>query len=315
MPATPGLATTRGGHVAVVSPSPDQLTRSVAGFLHRAPLLGGAAVVLATPEHRAAVAHGLQALGLVPARLRRQGALVEIDAALALENFVVEGTVDAERFERFASQVLEPLGRLSGPIHVYGEMVAVLWDAGRVAAAVELEACWNALASRFTFALFCGYPAASLAAAPAAAEEVARLHQGVLVPPELTRSPGPATHVARFAADLAELARARRFVASSLPGIGEEAEAEATLIVTELAANAVVHAGSRFSVRLGIAHRQLWIAVQDGAGLLAPLAPTPGRGLGLVAALAERWGCEQLERGKVVWALLPLTREMPAPAP
>lgn len=210
--------------------------------------------------------------------------------------------------------MLEPLGRLSGPIHVYGEMVAVLWDAGQVAAAVELEARWNALASRFTFALLCGYPATSLAA-PAAAEEVARLHHGVLGPPEPTRSPGPVTHVARFAADLAELARARRFVASSLPGIGEEAEAEATLIVTELAANAVVHAGSRFSVRLGIAHRQLWIAVQDGAGLPAPLAPTPGRGLGLVAALAERWGCERLGRGKVVWASLPLTREMPAPAP
>lgn len=313
MPATPGPVTTRGAHVALAYPSTVQLARSVAGFVQRALLLGGSAVVLATAEHRGVIAGCLEALGLAPARLRHEGVLVEIDAASALEHFVVEGTADADCFARFALEVLEPLERHGGPIHIYGEMVAVLWDAGQVAAAVELEGHWNALAARCSFALLCGYPATSLASTPAAAVEMACQHHAVLSRPEPGPFPGPVTCAAAFAADLAELARVRRFVAGTFLGIGEEAVADAALVVTELAANAVAHAGTPFAVRLGIDREHLRIAVQDGAALSVPLVPTPGRGLGLVAALAERWGHETLDTGKVVWASIPLVRDRPGP--
>jgi hypothetical protein len=57
-------------------------------------------------------------------------------------------------------------------------MVALLWDAGLVAAAVELEAMWNDLGPRNPFALFCGYPAASVTGQDVAGAlaEVCRLH-------------------------------------------------------------------------------------------------------------------------------------------
>ena len=43
-------------------------------------------------------------------------------------------------------------------MRIYGEMVAVLWDQGNVAAAIELERLWNDLAIRHPFSLLCAYP-------------------------------------------------------------------------------------------------------------------------------------------------------------
>ena len=43
-------------------------------------------------------------------------------------------------------------------MRIYGEMVAVLWDQGNVAAAIELERLWNELADSNPFSLFCAYP-------------------------------------------------------------------------------------------------------------------------------------------------------------
>ena len=43
----------------------------------------------------------------------------------------------------------------------FGEMVALLWDAGQLDAAIELEAMWNEMASQFSFSLLCAYPQAA----------------------------------------------------------------------------------------------------------------------------------------------------------
>ena len=54
-------------------------------------------------------------------------------------------------------------GGRKGPVRVYGEMVALLWEAGLVTAAIDVEALWNEIAARYSFSLLCGYPAASVA--------------------------------------------------------------------------------------------------------------------------------------------------------
>ncbi|WP_318783830.1 ATP-binding protein [Streptomyces spectabilis] len=98
---------------------------------------------------------------------------------------------------------------------------------------------------------------------------------------------------------------------------GSELSDAAAQIVAELAANAATHgrvAGRSFELRLLLLAGTLRIEVADTRAECAPplevrLPPDEeesGRGLFLVAALAEAWGVQGREIGKTVWARLPL---------
>ncbi|MBQ1089715.1 ATP-binding protein [Streptomyces sp. B93] len=95
-------------------------------------------------------------------------------------------------------------------------------------------------------------------------------------------------------------------------------------IVAELAANAALHGGKgerghdfHLALALDDGTGLLRIAVSDARGDVAPVAAgevvdpegaESGRGLVLVAALADRWGTEASARGgKTVWAELDTT--------
>jgi anti-sigma regulatory factor (Ser/Thr protein kinase) len=86
---------------------------------------------------------------------------------------------------------------------------------------------------------------------------------------------------------------------------------DARLVVSELTTNAVVHAGSPFSVAVRHEGSAIRIAVHDSNPTLpvlrdgGPAAPS-GRGLHLVRALTSAWGVDRSPDGKTVWAELPL---------
>jgi serine phosphatase RsbU (regulator of sigma subunit)/PAS domain-containing protein len=109
------------------------------------------------------------------------------------------------------------------------------------------------------------------------------------------------------------VAAARRFVRTALGHLGMRSLVDdAVLMVSELATNAVVHAGTAFEVTcvdLGAAVR---IEVHDRhpARELPAALPerdsvrTGGRGLLACAALASAWGVEYTRDGKTVWCRL-----------
>ncbi|WP_226368058.1 ATP-binding SpoIIE family protein phosphatase [Pseudonocardia sp. ICBG162] len=85
--------------------------------------------------------------------------------------------------------------------------------------------------------------------------------------------------------------------------------ADAMLVIEELVANVVDHARTAFRLTLVRGRDALRIEVDDeGAGspLLQPLdlRAVRGRGLQLVDAVAQAWGCDTRGRGKRVWAEL-----------
>ncbi len=89
------------------------------------------------------------------------------------------------------------------------------------------------------------------------------------------------------------------------------------LLTSELASNAIRHAGTDFVVNVDRTPDGVRVAVADHAPTAAVLPQEPGGGfgLGIVAALAERWGSAGEASGKTVWFELPATVSMVATAP
>jgi CheY-like chemotaxis protein/anti-sigma regulatory factor (Ser/Thr protein kinase) len=116
--------------------------------------------------------------------------------------------------------------------------------------------------------------------------------------------------VARFDAVPSSVPLAREFVRALLRDWGaDDVFHEASLIVTELASNAVLHAGSPYEVRITHEDGVLRIEVADGG----PGTPEPqpfsavaetGRGIVLVSAVSASWGIDARPDGKVTWAEL-----------
>ncbi|MGY1811625.1 ATP-binding protein [Blastococcus sp. SYSU D00820] len=83
---------------------------------------------------------------------------------------------------------------------------------------------------------------------------------------------------------------------------------DAALLVTELVANVVDHVGgaAALTVEVTLSGGWLRIAVGDASPVL-PVVREPetgslrGRGMRMVAAIADRWGVEEHRGGKRVW--------------
>jgi anti-sigma regulatory factor (Ser/Thr protein kinase) len=119
----------------------------------------------------------------------------------------------------------------------------------------------------------------------------------------------------RFAAAPHSVANARRFALSRLPDADDDARERVELMVSELAANCVVHAAIDFEVSITRQDDVVRVEVTDAAdGQPSVRWPDPlqpkGRGLQIVSALADRWGVERSpdgSPGKTVWFTLELS--------
>lgn len=118
----------------------------------------------------------------------------------------------------------------------------------------------------------------------------------------------------RLAPDPSAARDARAWVTGVLAGWPEESVETARLLVSELVTNSVLHAGTVITVSYRSDGSRARFEVSDGqqAGPVpkryAPDSPT-GRGMRLVASLAEEWGVERGRGGKTLWfAVSPTTR-------
>src|ERR1700712_1614306 len=116
---------------------------------------------------------------------------------------------------------------------------------------------------------------------------------------------------------------ARLFVRCLCEEWGVAAVADvAELLSSELVTNAVLHARSSIELEAARTSSALRVDVRDvGDGQVQP-KPNPasseaegGRGLSIVASLAESWGVDESEAGKSVWFTLAAPRESPDDSP
>jgi MEDS: MEthanogen/methylotroph, DcmR Sensory domain len=135
------------------------LIRNVGRFLRAGLRRGDGLLAVATLEHSCGFAFELrsepryqQAVG--------QGRLLLLDAQLTLGQCLADGGLSWDRFVATVGSALEELrSRVRGAtIRIFGGMVGLLWAAGRVDAAVQLEEFWNRLMEGQQASLFCAYP-------------------------------------------------------------------------------------------------------------------------------------------------------------
>lgn len=285
----------------------DALAGLVAGYLGEAVKAGQAAILIATADHRELFASALSAAGVDVDAAVAAGRLCLRDAADTLALFYRDGRIDVGRFYEVIGAVITDACATGRPVRIYGEMVALLWEAGDPSGAVELERLWNELGETVPFALFCAYPT-RLFADPVSAERFAavcqhhdQVIQGAPEPPGVTVT-------RRFPRSMASSRLARQFVADTLRGWGcDSVLDDAALIVAELAANAILHAGSDVSVGLARPDGVVRLIVGDASEVVpvprvVDVRSSSGRGLCLVEALAQDWGHDVVAGGKLVWA-------------
>jgi anti-sigma regulatory factor (Ser/Thr protein kinase) len=107
-----------------------------------------------------------------------------------------------------------------------------------------------------------------------------------------------------FPAEPESVRSAREFVRGAIAD--SQNAADAVLLVSELATNAIIHAKSSFAIDVKLQANIVRVEVVDESPILPVLADTPplgsrGRGLGIVNTLARAWGTEARGQGKAIW--------------
>lgn len=117
-----------------------------------------------------------------------------------------------------------------------------------------------------------------------------------------------ARHQKTFHGRADQVRDARRYVARYLNGC--PAAADAIMIVSELASNAVLHsdsAGQFFTIRCELFSSYVWVEVEDlGGEWHCKAEEDRPHGLAIINALAgpDNWGIDGDATGRVVWARL-----------
>jgi PAS domain S-box-containing protein len=130
------------------------LVDEVAAFLSVALRSDDAAMLIATPEHRAAITMRVQRDEGAAAA----GALIVLDARETLTRIMVGGVPDEALFLATIGAAIEKASqRGTRSVRAFGEMVDLLCADGNPQAAISLEALWNSLLGGQGLALLCAY--------------------------------------------------------------------------------------------------------------------------------------------------------------
>lgn len=125
----------------------------------------------------------------------------------------------------------------------------------------------------------------------------------------------------RFPNEAASVSAARRYTLEVIGALEAQLADGVAVMISELAANAVRHSGTYFTVTIDRTDDLIRVAVTDsGAG--SPIVRTPepiepsGRGLQIVQALAVNWGVipNSEPPGKTVWFTIEFSPEVEEPA-
>ena len=140
----------------------DALVARLRSIMSSAIETGNSVLIVATADHRRQLTAALERRHGNLGSLKIDGRLNFLDADETLALFMVNGRPERELFLVSVGELVKAAKLTAWNGHrgltVFGEMVAVLWERGNSAGALELEALWNELLSDRAFHLHCAYP-------------------------------------------------------------------------------------------------------------------------------------------------------------
>ena len=162
--------------------SDDFLLDSVSGFIGAGLEAGEGAVVIARQEYRARLEIKLVRQGIDLSRAKEEDRYVAVDAAETLRKFTRDGWPNEDLFRGVIQRLLERAAQGGRRVRAFGEMVTLLWEAGSMPAAIQLEQYWDDLTRERAISLFCAYPMSDVhgRVLDAALTEVCRQHSSVV---------------------------------------------------------------------------------------------------------------------------------------
>lgn len=149
------LSNPKPEHVVGFYSSDNELINNLAEYISAGMEEGNNCLIIATPDHIRQLNEAFAQGKTMPASLLNENCAV-FNAEVVLAKFMIGGMPNKQRFQETVGRLIEEAE--GQPIRAYGEMVALLWEAGKKDAAIALEKLWNELAESHSYSLYCAYP-------------------------------------------------------------------------------------------------------------------------------------------------------------
>lgn len=134
----------------------DSLSNRLFEFIEQGLAAGTPCIVIGTATTRARIEQWLEQRTDVAAA---RALYIALDARETLDRVLVSDWPSERLFDVVIGKLIaEHTYQSSIPVRAFGEMVTLLCDEGKYAAALRLEALWNQLLEREPLTLLCGYP-------------------------------------------------------------------------------------------------------------------------------------------------------------
>ena len=118
----------------------------------------------------------------------------------------------------------------------------------------------------------------------------------------------------RFPPEPQSAPEARHFVLETGGSNDADENLRLATIVSEVVTNAILHAGTAFTVKVAHGEGSIRVEVTDDSGALPVKrsygsSAATGRGLHIIEAMSDKWGVSMQDTGKTVWFELERQRE------
>ncbi len=153
-------------HAVLFYDTDAQRVESVAAFLLAGLHADQHVMVIATSQLRESLLSALPRD--IRIRAERKGLLDLVDADDTLSMFMRDGQPDRVRFDAHVASMVRHRAADGSKLHLYSEMVAMLWSDGNVLGALLLEELWNDLQRHTAVSVMCAYPLEEANAGPRA---------------------------------------------------------------------------------------------------------------------------------------------------
>jgi hypothetical protein len=148
-----------GEHVLQVYENKASFIDTLAAFVGAGINAGDSAIIIAFPEHIHLLEEKLIEHVLQLETLKKDDRLIFLDAEETLQSLMTGDLPQPEKFESVISALVKKAaGREGRKVRAFGEMVAILSQAGNFEGTRRLEELWNSFCNREGISLLCAYP-------------------------------------------------------------------------------------------------------------------------------------------------------------